>query len=232
MSAGEQLLAMAQDALFDPFKVSIMLDSNGSNTTAVAAVVKIEQTVGDLRGKKVVVLAGTGPVGQRAAGLLARDGARVTITSRKPEQGEKARQFISARFNVQVEATTMSDPAQLAQVLDGVEVLLNSGPAGVQMVPQSAWTAQKSLQVAVDLNAVPPLGIEGIRVNDAGEQRGGVTAYGAFGVGNFKTKLHKACVAKLFTRNDLVLDAEAIAEVGRQMVAQPVQSGDAARRRG
>ena len=100
MSAGEQLLAMAQDALFEPFKISIMLDSNGSNTTAVAAVVKIEQTLGDLKGKKVVILAGTGPVGQRAAGLLARDGANVTITSRKPEQGEKARQFISARFNV------------------------------------------------------------------------------------------------------------------------------------
>jgi threonine dehydrogenase-like Zn-dependent dehydrogenase len=220
MTAGEQLLAMAQDAMFDPLRVSVMLDSNGSNTTAVAAVVKIEQTVGDLRGKKVVILAGTGPVGQRAAGLLARDGAKVTITSRKPEQGDKARQFISARFNVQVDATTMSDPAMLAQVLDGVEVLLNSGPAGVQMVPESAWADRSTLQVAVDLNAVPPLGIQGVEVDDAGRQRHGVTVYGAFGVGNFKTKLHKACVARLFTRNDLVLDAEAIADVGRELVAK------------
>ena len=220
MSAGEQLLAMAQDSLFGPFKVSIMLDSNGSNTTAVAAVVKIEQTLGDLKGKKVVVLAGTGPVGQRAAGLLARDGARVMITSRKPEQGEKARQFISARFNVQVEATTMTDPSHVADVLDGVEVLLNSGPAGVQMVPKAAWMAQKTLKVAVDLNAVPPLGIEGVEVEDTGARRDGVTVFGAFGVGNFKTKLHKACVTKLFTRNDLVLDAEAIADVGRELVAK------------
>ena len=220
MSAGEQLLAIAQDSLFGPFKVSIMLDSNGSNTTAVAAVVKIEQTLGDLEKKKVVVLGGTGPVGQRAAGLLARDGARVTITSRKPEQGEKARQFISARFNVQVEATTMTDPSHVAEVLDGVEVLLNSGPAGVQMVPKAAWMAQKTLKVAVDLNAVPPLGIEGVEVDDTGVQRGGVTVFGAFGIGNFKTRLHKACVAKLFTRNDLVLDAEAIADVGRELVAK------------
>jgi methylenetetrahydrofolate/methylenetetrahydromethanopterin dehydrogenase (NADP+) len=220
MSAGEQLLAMAQDALFEPFKISIMLDSNGSNTTAVAAVVKIEQTLGDLKGKKVVILAGTGPVGQRAAGLLARDGANVTITSRKPEQGEKARQFISARFNVAVEATTMSDPAQCAKILDGADVLLNSGPAGVLMAPKSAWTSQKSIKILVDLNAVPPLGIEGVDVNDAGAKREGVVAFGAFGVGNFKTKLHKACVAKLFTRNDLVMDAEAIAEVARQLSAQ------------
>jgi hypothetical protein len=220
MSAGEQLLAMAQDAVFAPFTVSMMLDSNGSNTTAVAAVVRIEQALGNLQGKKVLILAGTGPVGQRAAGLLAKDGAHVTITSRKPEQGEKARQFISARFNVQVEATTMNDPAVLPDLCQGVEVLLNSGPAGVQMVPKSAWTAPKSLKIAVDLNAVPPLGIEGVEVNDAGVTRDGVVVYGAFGVGNFKTKLHKACVARLFTRNDLVLDAEAIADVARELVAK------------
>jgi hypothetical protein len=59
-----------------------------------------------------------------------------------------------------------------------------------------------------------------VEVNDSGEQREGVTVFGAFGVGNFKTKLHKACVAKLFTRNDLVLDAEAIAEVAREIVKQ------------
>jgi threonine dehydrogenase-like Zn-dependent dehydrogenase len=218
MSAGEQLLAMAQDALFAPYSVSIMLDSNGSNTTAVAAVVKIEETIGDLRGRKVLILAGTGPVGQRAAGLLARDGAEVTITSRKPEQGEKARQFISARFSVQVEAVTLNDPSKLPELLDGVEVLLNSGPAGVQMVPRAAWDRAEGLEIAVDLNAVPPLGIEGIEVDDAGGMRGKVVAFGAFGIGNFKTKLHKACVARLFTRNDLVLDAEAIAEIARELV--------------
>jgi methylenetetrahydrofolate/methylenetetrahydromethanopterin dehydrogenase (NADP+) len=220
MSAGEQILAMAQDALFAPFSVSIMLDSNGSNTTAVAAVVKIEETLGDLHGKKALILAGTGPVGQRAAGLLAKDGARVTITSRKPEQGEKARQFIGARFNVEVEAVALTDPSKLPQLLEGMDILLNSGPAGVQMVPKSAWTTVKTLKVAVDLNAVPPLGIEGVEVNDAGVQRNGVIVFGAFGIGNFKTKLHKECVARLFTRNDLVLDAETIADVAREMVKQ------------
>ena len=220
MSAGEQLLAMAQDALFDPFCVSIMLDSNGSNTTAVAAVVKIEEALRNMKGRKVLILAGTGPVGQRAAGLLAKDGAAVTITSRKPEQGEKARQFISARFNVPVEAVTLNDPSKLPELLNGVEVLLNSGPAGVQMVPQSAWTKAKDLKIAVDLNAVPPLGIEGIDVGDAGAKKNGVIAFGAFGVGNFKTKLHKACVGRLFERNDLVLDAETIADIARELIAK------------
>jgi hypothetical protein len=74
--------------------------------------------------------------------------------------------------------------------------------------------------VAVDLNAVPPLGIEGVEVNDEGIEREGITVFGAFGVGNFKTKLHKACIVRLFERNDLVLDAEAIADVARGLSMQ------------
>jgi methylenetetrahydrofolate/methylenetetrahydromethanopterin dehydrogenase (NADP+) len=216
MSQGEQLLAMAQDALFAPFTVSIMLDSNGSNTTAVAAVVKIEQALGDVRGKRALILAGTGPVGQRAAGLLAKGGAEVTITSRKPEQGEKARRSIGERFQVQVKSETLTDAAHAAQMLDGTDILLNSGPAGVQMVSRAVWTG-KGVKVAVDLNAVSPLGIEGVDLNDAGEVRDGAISFGAFGVGNFKTKLHKRCIARLFESNDIVLDAETIADIARGM---------------
>src|SRR6185369_10464715 len=77
MSAGEQLLALTLDSFFGPFRVSVMLDSNGSNTTAVAAVVKLQQA-GDVRNRRALVTAATGPVGMRAAGLLAQAGARVT----------------------------------------------------------------------------------------------------------------------------------------------------------
>jgi hypothetical protein len=220
MSAGEQILAMVLDAMFKPFTVSVMLDSNGSNTTAVAAVVKIEQLVGDLRGKRVVILAGTGPVGQRAAGLLAKDGAHVTITSRKPEQGEKARRAIQERFNVSVDIVGMPDASHAAEIIKDADIVLSSGPAGVQMVPKSAWAGRQNLLVMMDLNAVAPLGIEGVELNDAGVERDGVKVFGAFGVGNFKTKLHKACVARLFERNDLVLDAEAIADIARELVKQ------------
>jgi NADPH:quinone reductase-like Zn-dependent oxidoreductase len=216
MSQGEQLLAMAVDAMFAPFTVSVMLDSNGSNTTAVAAVVKIEQALGDVKGKRALVVAGTGPVGQRAAGLLARGGATVMITSRKPEQGEKARRSIGERFQVQVDSLPLSDATQAAPLLEGIDILLNSGPAGVMMVPKSAW-ADRGVKVAVDLNAVSPLGIEGVDLNDAGVERHGAKVYGAFGVGNFKTKLHKRCIARLFESNDVVLDAETIADIARGM---------------
>src|SRR6476660_3576451 len=84
MAAGEKLLAAVTKSFFGPMRVSVMLDSNGSNTTAVAAVAKIQQAAGEVRGRRVVITAGTGPVGLRAAGLLARAGADVVITSRRP----------------------------------------------------------------------------------------------------------------------------------------------------
>ncbi|MDX2192114.1 MAG: NADP-dependent methylenetetrahydromethanopterin/methylenetetrahydrofolate dehydrogenase [Gemmatimonadales bacterium] len=221
MAAGEGLFALARDAMFEPFTCSIMLDSNGSNTTAVAAVVKVEQTLGSVAGKRALVVGGTGPVGQRSAGLLARGGAQVTITSRKPEQGDKARRSIGERFEAEVAMAVLADPSAAAAVCEGFDIILNAGPAGVLMVPHAAWADRGTVLVAVDLNATPPLGVEGIDMHDAGELRGGAKVFGAFGVGNFKTKLHKACVARLFTRRDLVLDAEGIADIARELVAAP-----------
>ncbi|HEX6535768.1 MAG TPA: NAD(P)-dependent methylenetetrahydromethanopterin dehydrogenase [Gemmatimonadaceae bacterium] len=219
MAAGERLLAAAQQAFFGPFRTSIMLDSNGSNTTAVAAVVKIAQAVGDVRGVRVVVTAGTGPVGTRAAGLLARAGADVTITSRKVDEGDRVSKAITRRFGGTVRCRTMHDASQAAHALEGAQVLLNAGPAGVQLVPRAAWASRPGLRVAVDLNAVPPLGIEGIEPTDDGATRDGVIVFGALGVGGFKMKVHKACIAKLFERNDLVLDAETIEDVAKTIGA-------------
>src|SRR6058998_3106804 len=77
MAAGEQLLAAVRKAFFGPMRVSVMLDSNGSNTTAVAAVSKLRLVAGQMKGRRALVVAGTGPVGLRAAGLLAKAGADV-----------------------------------------------------------------------------------------------------------------------------------------------------------
>jgi NAD(P)-dependent dehydrogenase (short-subunit alcohol dehydrogenase family) len=179
----------------------------------------IEQAAGDVRGKHIVITAGTGPVGQRAAGLLAKAGARVVITSRHADAGEKAAAAIERRFGARVRCVEMPDASHAAEALEGATILLNSGPAGVNLVPRRAWAGREGLTVAVDLNAVPPLGVEGVESQDDGATRDGVTVFGALGVGNLKMKLHRACIAKLFERNDLVLDAESIADVARDLVA-------------
>ena len=219
MAAGERLLAAVRKAFFGPMRVSVMLDSNGSNTTAVAAVAKLcsRRPGGNVRGRRAVVTAGTGPVGVRAAGLLAKAGADVVITSRRPEQGTQVIEGLRQRFGGSVRLVKMSDGSQAAAVLEGAQLLLNAGGAGICLVPRDAWAGRAGLRAVADLNAVPPLGVEGIEVNDDGVEREGVTAFGALGVGKLKMKIHKACIARLFEQNDLVLDAETIAEVAREL---------------
>ena len=221
MVAGEQLLTAVRAAFFGPLRVSVMLDSNGSNTTAVAAVVKLQQAAGDVRGRRAVVTAATGPVGMRAAGLLAQAGADVTGTSRRIEQAAQAAERIQQRFGAAIRPLAMADASQAAPVLEGTEILLNAAGAGVRMVPRAAWSGRAGLRAAADVNAVPPLGIEGIELNDDGVARDNVVTFGALGVGNLKMKIHKACIARLFERNDLVLDAETIADVARTLTLSP-----------
>ncbi len=219
MAVGEKLLAAVRKTFFGPLRVSVMLDSNGSNTTASAAVAKLQQAAGgSLQGRRAVVTAGTGPVGMRAAGLLAQAGADVTITSRRPEPGAQVVERIRQRFGGTVRAATLADRSQAAAVIgagEGAELLLNAGPAGVCLIPRDAWAGRAGLRGVADVNAVPPLGVEGIDVTDDGVEREGVTVFGALGVGSLKMKIHNACIFRLFEKNDLVLDAETIAEIAR-----------------
>jgi methylenetetrahydrofolate/methylenetetrahydromethanopterin dehydrogenase (NADP+) len=216
MMAGERLLSAVTKVFFGPMRVSVMLDSNGSNTTAVAAVARVASAVDDLRDKRAVVTAGTGPVGMRAAGLLAKAGAAVTITSRRQAEPSFL-DGLAARFGGAVRAVVLKDAADAAAALEGAEVLVSAGPAGVCLIPKSAWAGRPGLRAVADLNAVPPLGVEGVEVQDSGVEREGAVVYGALGVGSRKMKIHKACITKLFERNDLVLDAETIADVARTL---------------
>jgi hypothetical protein len=218
MDAGERLFAAVRKAFFGPMRVSAMLDSNGSNTTAVAAVAKLRQAVGDLQGQHVVVTGGTGPVGMRAAGLLAQAGADVVVTSRRESGAVNAAQRIQKRFGRAVRGVALSDGSHAASVLEGVTLLLNAGGAGVSLVPHAAWARRAGLRGAADVNAVPPPGIEGIDVTDDGIEREGVTAFGALSVGNLKMKIHKACIARLFERNDCEFDIETIAGIAHEIV--------------
>jgi hypothetical protein len=221
MTAGERLLAVVRKTFMGPLRVSVMLDSNGSNTTAVAAVAKLQQAAGDVKGLRAVVIGGTGPVGARAAGLLSRAGADVTVTSPWPDETRQAAEEIRRRFGGSVREATVPDSSHAAGVLDGSQVLLNASKAGVRMVPRDAWAKRPGLRVAADLNAVPLLGIEGIELTDDGAERDGVSVFGALGIGGLKMKIHKACIRRLFERNDIVLDAETIADLARGLVTPP-----------
>jgi len=220
-AVGERLLAVVRKTFLGPLRVSVMLDSNGSNTTAVAAVAKLQQAAGDVKGLRTVVVGGAGPVGARAAGLLSRAGADVAVTSPWPHEAKQAAEEIRRRFGGPVSEVVLPDSSHATSILGGSQLLLNASKAGIRMIPREAWARRPGLRVAADLNAVPPLGVEGIELTDDGVEREGVTVFGALGIGALKMKIHKACIARLFERNDIVLDAETIADLARELVALP-----------
>src|SRR3954470_2645711 len=82
VAAGELVLAKTRECFFGPMRVSVMLDSNGANTTAAAAVLCARKHV-QLAGHTVTVLAATGSVGRRVVRLLARERASVRVVSRQ-----------------------------------------------------------------------------------------------------------------------------------------------------
>jgi len=211
--AGEAMLKAAVDAFFGPVRVSVMMDSNGCNTTAASAVAKIVGAV-DVKGKKAVVLAGTGPVGMRAAAFLAQEGCQTFLTSRRLERAQNAATQIKERFGVEVTPLAVSDEATTGQALQDVAVVLTTG---VQLVPQALWTEHPTLQVLADINAVPPLGIEGIKPHWDSKEKHGKVIFGALGIGDLKMKVHKGCVARLFESNELVLGAEEIYAIAKEL---------------
>lgn len=216
MAAGQILFEAVQKHFFPGFQVSVMLDSNGSNTTAAACVAKLG-TSGILIGKKAVVLAGTGPVGQRAAAMLALEGANVTITSRQLWNAEKACEAMEARFNVKINAAAGADYDARAEAIQDANIVIAAGATGVELVKPEHWQNNTALEMLADANATPPLGIGGIGVMDKGIECHGKIVWGAIGFGSLKLALHRACIAQLFEDNKHVLDAENIFALAKTM---------------
>lgn len=216
MAAGACLFEAVQKHFFPGFQVSVMLDSNGSNTTAAACVAKLESS-GVLVGKKAVVLAGTGPVGQRAAAMLALEGANVTITSRQLWNAEKACEAMEARFNVKLNAAATANYDARAEAINDANIVIAAGATGVELLKPEHWQHNASLEMLADANATPPLGIGGIGVMDKGIDCHGKIVWGAIGFGSLKLALHRACIAQLFEDNKQVLDAENIFALAKTM---------------
>ncbi len=218
VAAGERLLSEALRHMLPQFglQVSVLLDANGANTTAAAAVRAASRHLA-LPGTTALVLAGTGPVGQRVARLLSRQGAAVRLGSRQLVRAAAVCTELATKIpQGRLQPVATSSPAELAAALASCDLVIAAGTAAAMLLPRAARLACPTLKVAIDLNAVPPLGLEGVEVSDKGVQRDGVIAYGALGVGDTKMKIHRAAIARLFTSNDQVLDAEEVYQLAME----------------
>jgi len=225
VTAAERLLKRVLKSFFGPMRVSVMLDASGANTTAVAAVLAASRHV-PLSGATALVLAATGPVGQRVVRLLAREGACVRVASRDGSRAERVCDLVRERVKAAELEPIGTTFDSLPAALDGASIVIAAGAAGIELVPAEAWQASAALRVAIDLNAVPPLGI-GVEATDKAVPRGAakgemargeaVICYGAIGIGGTKMKIHHATIERLFQSNSQVFDAEEIFAIGREL---------------
>jgi len=236
VASGEKILEEVRRSFFGPFHVSVMLDSNGCNTTASTAAAKLVRET-DLKGKDALVV-GPGPVGVRAALLLSGEGCRVRLVSIPSEflgdsyDADLAKQTLENGLNTarafavsssaasggMLQVEDVADARALDGLLSGTQILVAAGPAGVRMISSAAWSSSPGLEYLVDFNLVEPLGIEGIQPGDDFTEYDGKRALGALAIGNPKMEVHKACIARLFESNDLVLDVEGVYKIARELI--------------
>ncbi|MCI0591645.1 MAG: methylenetetrahydromethanopterin dehydrogenase, partial [Gammaproteobacteria bacterium] len=189
----------------------------------------VEQKRGvSLRGLNIYFFGGTGPVGLCAGVIAAECGANVFLGSRRSAEHARAiAEPFNKRYGIHMDGTDgrLEDalvlPHRGEHMLGQSHVVINTAKAGVQVVSISDLKMAKELIVAADCNAVPPLGIEGVDVNDTGKvleaTPSKAVGIGALAIGNVKYKVHsKLCQMMLKTEKPLYLDFHDAFKVARE----------------
>lgn len=226
VTAAEAVAARVREAFFGPVRVGVLVDPAGANTTAAAAVIAAARHVplgAEARPRcRALVLGGTGPVGQRVARLLLRLGAAVSVASRSSSRAaETVRRLESLVPDATVAPVEWSGAVRpdsaLAKVVEQADLVIAAGAPGATLLAASGRALATSARVLVDLNAVPPAGIDGIIATDKAKPAGPAVLYGAIGVGGTKMRIHRAAIDAIFTRTDAFLDAEELLAIGERL---------------
>lgn len=197
------MLDSAKKAMVPPFEISVFADPSGAFTTAAALVACVEKELKnnfgqELKGARAIVFGGTGPVGLATAVIAAEQGAITTIVDHFSidtalEYADEAKR----RYGVDLQATTAASDADKARLISNADIVFCTAKAGIQVLNSSVLEDAKRLKVAGDVNAVPPLGIEGVELMDSGKplvhatNSKGAVAIGALAVGNVKYQLQQ-----------------------------------------
>jgi len=227
-----EILEIAKKSMFPPFELAIIIDPKGAFSTASAAVAKtlalsIQKGLGDFKDKTVTVLAGTGPVGQVAARLYASEGAQVIISSRALEKSTAVATKINEELGEEkargVEAAT---PEEIGLAIQDSHVILAAGAAGVQLLPLDILQKYgRKCKIVADINAVPPLGIEGLKSNAENvEVLPGIWGIGALAIGTFKNKVEAKIFKQAMEASKGIFDYKVAYKTAKSMVLEKLQS--------
>jgi len=221
-----EILNVAKKSMFPPFELSVIVDPRGAYTTASAAVAKtlitsIKKGLGEFAGKSVTVLAGTGPVGRVAARLYAAEGAKVTVTSRTLAKSTAVAEKINEEIGEKrVRGVQGAAPEEIGKAIENADIILSTGAAGTRLLPLAVLKEHgKRCKIVADINAIPPLGVEGLKPTDDGvEILPGVWGIGALAIGNFKIKVEAQLFKKAVEEPKGIFDYKVAYELAKSMV--------------
>jgi len=219
------ILEVAKKSLFPPFELSVIIDPRGAYTTASAAVAKTlklfkEKGFGDFKGKNATILAGTGPVGQVAARLYAMEGGNIVLTSRKLQRATA----VASKINTELGTTKVcgaqaAAPDEIGEAIKKADLILAAGAAGIQLLPLNILRDYgKRCKVLGDINAVPPLGIEGLKSTHKDKEfLPGKFGIGALAIGPLKIQIEAEMFRQAVESPNGIVDYKVAYEIAKKL---------------
>lgn len=227
-----EIVEKAKKCMFAPFELAIIVDPRGAYTTAAAAVVKtlelsLTKGFGGFENKTVTVLAGTGPVGQTAARLYAAEKASVIVTSREQNKASA----VATKINGDVEGDRVrgveaQTPEEIGKSIENSDIVLAVGAAGTMLLSLEVLKKYgKNCRIVADINAIPPLGIEGLESDiDGKEILPNIYGIGALIVGKTKNKIEAGLIRKAAEEPKGVFDYKTAYEIAKKAINEkPVE---------
>ncbi len=206
------ILETVKKTMFPPFESPVIVDPRGAYTTAAAMVALTEdgwKKVGskETKHRKVVVLAGTGPVGRAASILYAKLGCEVYLTSRSLEKAAKVAKECSEEAKAEIKGVKASAPEEVYEIVKDAHIILATGAAGVMLMPKSVVEKLKGVKVVADVNAVPPPGVEGLKPKyNLKEIAPSIYGIGALAVGQLKNRVEREILVTARTAGKGIFD--------------------------
>ena len=224
------MLNTAERAMVSPFEISVFADPSGAFTTAAALATCAEKELKEKHGKQlkessVVIFGGTGPVGIATGIIASLAGADVVLTDHLSiDTALEIAKAYNRRFNCTLRGDLARSKADKIRLVSTADIIFCTAKAGIQVLSAAVLKEATQLKVACDVNAVPPLGIEGIKNYDFGtplllaKNAHGAVGVGALAVGNVKFQLqHELLKSMLGPDQPLFIDFRYAFNKAREM---------------
>ena len=227
----KQMLDAAKKAMVPPFEISVLADPSGAFTTAAALVACVEKELKDKHGMELkdsrgIIFGGTGPVGIATGVIASLAGADITLVDHQSvENAQNAANDYNASCGSSMKGTIAASDADKAYLLANIDIAFCTAKAGVEVLSDSILADAKSLKVAGDVNAVPPLGIRGLDLQDFGAPlthavaADGAVGIGALAIGHIKYRTQQALLKLLLeTDKPVFIDFREAFKIARKLV--------------